>query len=599
MGECMTQKEQRLKSRIEAWTKEQQPLLKTSSLYSWLRLASVILALGLSIYADQTKTQLGFILAGVLLIFFVILVIKHSELKQKLRRLHALISIAEKLIRRIDGSWTSEQASSICEDDDTLSYDLDLFGSASLYEYINMCATPFGKKRLQALLKGEEDDLTSVLKRQKAVKELLAQEEFLWQYESGSILFQEDCMKINDDNFTMLLNYGTTKQATFPKLLLYVSILMAILTLSFLVLGMLSILPYGYCAVLMLLNVIISLLVSGKSGGALSNTKSLVRILKDYQVMFLAIKDCEFHDKTLCKYSDIMKQGLTGIQKLNHVMDLVAVRHNVLSYFLLAALVQIDIPCIIALEAWKRNYGTHMEEWLYAAGEMEALVSLSVIAQVKETICFPELLEKDEPILAVSDACHPLIKESEAVANSVSLTNGSMIITGSNMSGKTTFLRTLGITMMLTRAGAPVCASKMSTTLMEVYTSMRVKDDVKEGISTFYAELLRIRNMMDATKNKKQMLVLIDEIFKGTNSADRILCAKTAITKLHLPWVMTLVSTHDFELCALSEDEQVKAHNYHFSEYYVGDEIKFDYTLKDGRCTSTNAKELMRLAGII
>lgn len=599
MGECMTQKEQQLHNRIEVWTKEQQPLLRTSSLYSWLRVASIVLALGLSIYADQTKTQFGFALAGILLVFFVILVIKHSELKRKLRRLHALISIAEKLIRRIDGTWTKEQASSICEDDDTLSYDLDLFGSASLYEYINMCATPFGKKRLQALLHGEDDDLASVVKRQKAIQELLGQEDFLWQYESGSVLFQEDCMKVNDDNFMLLLEYGTTKQETFPKVILYFSLTMSFVTLLTLLLGVLSILPYGYCAVLMLLNMIVSLLISGRSGGALSFTKNLERILKDYQVMFLSIKYCEFHDETLCSYSDVMKQGLVGIQKLNRVMDLIAVRHNILAYFILAALVQIDIPCVIALEAWKRKFGTHMEEWLYAAGEMEALVSLSVIAQVKETVCFPVLLENANPILEVSDVCHPLIKESEAVANSVSLTNGSMIITGSNMSGKTTFLRTLGITMMLTRAGAPVCASKMSTTLMGVYTSMRVKDDVKEGISTFYAELLRIRNMMDATKNKKQMLVLIDEIFKGTNSADRILCAKTAITKLHLPWVMTLVSTHDFELCALSEDEQVKAHNYHFSEYYVGDEIKFDYTLKDGRCKSTNAKELMRLAGII
>lgn len=599
MGEFMTQKEQQLHNRIEVWTQQQKPLLTTSSIYSLLRVSSIVLALGLSIYADQTKTQFGFALAGILLIFFVILVIKHSELKRKLRRLHALISIAEKLIRRIDGTWTKEQASSICEDDDTLSYDLDLFGSASLYDYINMCATPFGKKRLQALLHGEDDDLTSVMKRQKAIQELLGQEDFLWQYESGSILFQEDCMKVNDENFMLLLEYGTTKQETFPKVILYLSLTMSFVTLLTLLLGVLSILPYGYSAVLMLLNMIVSLLISGRSGGALSFTKNLERILKDYQVMFLAIKDCEFHDETLCSYSDVMKQGLVGIQKLNRVMDLIAVRHNILAYFILAALVQIDIPCVIALEAWKRNYGTHIEEWLYAAGEMEALVSLSVIAQVKETVCFPVLLEDANPILEVSDVCHPLIKESEAVANSVSLTNGSMIITGSNMSGKTTFLRTLGITMMLTRAGAPVCASKMSTTLMGVYTSMRVKDDVKEGISTFYAELLRIRNMMDATKNKKQMLVLIDEIFKGTNSADRILCAKTAITKLHLPWVMTLVSTHDFELCALSEDEQVKAHNYHFSEYYVGDEIKFDYTLKDGRCTSTNAKELMRLAGII
>lgn len=151
--------------------------------------------------------------------------------------------------------------------------------------------------------------------------------------------------------------------------------------------------------------------------------------------------------------------------------------------------------------------------------------------------------------------------------------------------------------MILCQAGAPVCARAMRTTLQRVYTSMRVRDDVSEGISTFYAELLRIRQMMEDAKQKKPMLVLIDEIFKGTNSADRILCARTAIERLHLPWVIALVSTHDFELCELEYEPSIQAVNYHFAEYYKGDEIQFDYALQHGRCTSSNAQQLMKLAG--
>lgn len=163
------------------------------------------------------------------------------------------------------------------------------------------------------------------------------------------------------------------------------------------------------------------------------------------------------------------------------------------------------------------------------------------------------------------------------------------------MSGKTTFLRTIGINMILLHAGAPICAVSGKATPMNVYTSMRVQDNVSEGISTFYAEILRIKDMMIASEKKEKMLVLVDEIFKGTNSADRIVCAKTALEKLHLPWIITFVSTHDFELCDM--DKTMNAKNYHFSEYYEDDKIQFDYTLKDGRCTTTNAKQLMKMAG--
>ena len=165
------------------------------------------------------------------------------------------------------------------------------------------------------------------------------------------------------------------------------------------------------------------------------------------------------------------------------------------------------------------------------------------------------------------------------------------------MSGKTTFLRTIGVNMILFQAGAPVCADEFIASPLSIYTSMRVHDDVSEGISTFYAEILRIKQMMEESKKKEPILVLIDEIFKGTNSADRILCAKQAIVRLHLPWVICAVSTHDFELCDLEYDEKIQARNYHFSEYYEDDRIHFDYTLKDGRCKTTNAKQLMKMAG--
>ena len=165
------------------------------------------------------------------------------------------------------------------------------------------------------------------------------------------------------------------------------------------------------------------------------------------------------------------------------------------------------------------------------------------------------------------------------------------------MSGKTTFLRTVAVNLVLAYLGAPVCAKRLSATYMRLFTSMRVKDDVAHGISTFYAEILRIKEMAKYRQEDMPMLCLIDEIFKGTNSADRIVGAREVIVKLAGENCMTVVSTHDFELCDMKDGHGIPAVNYHFQEYYEGDALRFDYKIRDGRCTTTNARAILRMAG--
>ena len=166
------------------------------------------------------------------------------------------------------------------------------------------------------------------------------------------------------------------------------------------------------------------------------------------------------------------------------------------------------------------------------------------------------------------------------------------------MSGKTTLLRTIGINLVLAYCGAPVCASSLECSLMDIYTSMRISDDLSSGISTFYAELLRIKMMIDVSHKKQDMIFLIDELFRGTNSRDRIIGATSVLKNLNKNWIIGLISTHDFELCNLENETGSKIVNYHFTENYVDNEIHFDYKLRHGRCTTTNAKYLMKMVGI-
>jgi DNA mismatch repair ATPase MutS len=274
-------------------------------------------------------------------------------------------------------------------------------------------------------------------------------------------------------------------------------------------------------------------------------------------------------------------------------------RFQPLAYFLATGLLMWDFHAARRLLAWKERHAADLTPWLTAIGEMEALMSLATIGFVRDTYCFPELIAAKEPLLRMEDLSHPLLAPETAVPNSLQLTAGVCVLTGSNMSGKTTFLRAIGLALVLAYAGAPVCAGSFAASGMRLFSSLRVWDDVNLGISTFYAEILRVRAMVTYSARQAPMLALIDEIYKGTNTADRVIGAEATLKKMSEPWIICVVSTHDFELCELENDEGVKARNYHFAENYAGDELIFDYKLRSGRCQTTNARHILRMAGLI
>ena len=289
-------------------------------------------------------------------------------------------------------------------------------------------------------------------------------------------------------------------------------------------------------------------------------------------------------------------KGITLLNKLTHSISL---RYNFVASMLMNGLLMWNEHCKDALSMWNKQYGKEIRKWIEVIGEIETLISLAVIGRVKSEYCFPIILESEEPTIMFQDLCHPMIRDKKAIGNDLSMKGITCVITGSNMSGKTTFLRSIGVNLALAYAGAPVVAKHFETSYMEVFTSMRIEDRVDEGISTFYAELLRIKEMIVYSDKKVAMMVLIDEIFKGTNSADRILGATQTIKRLGKPWLNVMVTTHDFELCRLAEDKERETVNYHFEESYKKEKICFDYKLKKGPCQTTNAQYLLKMVGIL
>lgn len=285
------------------------------------------------------------------------------------------------------------------------------------------------------------------------------------------------------------------------------------------------------------------------------------------------------------------------IESFSSICELIANRRNIL-YPILNPILMLEYHFTISLELWKIKSGDSFQKWLNTISELEALCSLAGINYDNPSWNMPQIVNGSSKILA-QNIGHPLLG-IKRICNNLNLEDPYQVvlITGSNMSGKSTFMRTIGINIVLAYAGAPVCADQFSCNIMDLYTCMKISDNLGESISSFYAEMLKIKSIVNASKEGKHVLFLLDEIFKGTNSKDRLSGAKILIKQLCKTGNLGFVSTHDLELGEMENHKNSKIKNYHFSEYYTDNEIHFDYKLKMGVSPTRNAIYLMKLAGI-
>jgi DNA mismatch repair ATPase MutS len=259
-----------------------------------------------------------------------------------------------------------------------------------------------------------------------------------------------------------------------------------------------------------------------------------------------------------------------------------------------------DVHCAFALLGWRARAGEHVRAWLDALGEVEALASLAGFAFEHPAFAWPELTPG--PLLEACALGHPLLPADRRVGNDVSLpvAGRALVVTGSNMSGKSTLLRALGVNAVLAFAGAPVCAAALRIGAVRVATSMRIEDSLEEGVSHFYAELRRLKRVLDWThdEGRPPVLFLLDEILHGTNSRERVLGACAVVRELVGCAALGAVSTHDLGITALERELGGQVENVHFEEQVEGEAMTFDYVLRPGIVQSSNALRLMRAIGI-
>jgi DNA mismatch repair ATPase MutS len=331
----------------------------------------------------------------------------------------------------------------------------------------------------------------------------------------------------------------------------------------------------------------------------------LSKIIPELQSFLPALKMMEQTSFT-SKFIDDKKKLLQGhipasaqIAGLKKILDRLDYRLNPVVHIPLNIFLLWDLQQALALYKWKKTNTVQAERWYDVLGEMEALSSLATLAFNRSEWVFPEVTDHWFE-MECRQAGHPLIHPSKLVLNDFSLAGSPQIalVTGSNMAGKSTFLRTIGANTILAMAGAPVCAEYMKLPVTKVMSSMRITDNLEEETSTFYAELKKLKWILESVQKKEKVFLLLDEMLRGTNSLDRHAGSEALIRQLMQEGAVGIIASHDVELSKLENEFPAQMGNYHFDSAVVQEEIIFDYKLKEGICTSTNATLLMKKIGI-
>jgi DNA mismatch repair ATPase MutS len=287
------------------------------------------------------------------------------------------------------------------------------------------------------------------------------------------------------------------------------------------------------------------------------------------------------------------------IKSLGRILERLDYRLNFIVFIPLNTFLFWDLQQVFALEKWKENNRHTISDWFKGLAEMEATCSLANCSFNHPEWAFPVFSEKDA-VFEAAELGHPLLPPSKRIDNSF-FTSGKgqlNLVTGSNMAGKSTFLRSIGVNIVLAMAGAPVCARSLQLSPLKVMSSMRISDNLEESTSTFYAELKKLKEIIEAVNRNEKVFLLLDEILRGTNSADRHAGSKALIKQLIHHQAAGVMATHDLELAKLATEFPGNIQNYHFDVQVANEELFFDYKLKQGVCQSMNASILMKKIGI-
>ena len=475
--------------------------------------------------------------------------------------------------------------------------DLDIFGRNSIFQLISRAVTPSGRAVLAQWLSFPASK-SEIICRQESVAELAPMIDWRQEFQASGMRQSDDSTDID----SLLSWINEPNRVLHNKKYRVLAVVLPVLTIASILLNIFADVSMYFTAGLLLVNGVVIKQFATYVENITEKTYDSIKALKSYGKMIKHIETADFKSEQLKELQQVFvrenRQASASIIQLQKILDYLQGRSNMF-YLLFNFGLLFDLQLVLKAEKWKRDQKADITQWFDHIGKIEAINSLAGFAYANPSYAKPEIADNDY-IFATQDMGHPLIPPQERIANTIDMREKGTIniITGSNMSGKSTFLRTVGVNIVLALAGSHVCASDLTVSKMQVFTSMRTEDNLEEHVSSFYAELKRIRMLLDLLEaNELPVLFMLDEILKGTNSKDRHAGASALIKQVSTADAMGFVSTHDLELGQLS-DQLSNLNNYSFNSIVEGDEIIFNYSLEKGICHSFNASKLMEKIGI-
>lgn len=553
--------------------------------------------------------NVGNALVALFVLTFLTVASYHSRLENRMHRLRIWRKIKTAHLARLRLDWGQiPTCASPSVEAHPYASDLDLIGSHSLFTLLNTTLSSNGRDRLATWLLDQNEkppDASKWLARQALVKELAPLTLFRDRLVLEATLVGEG--EIDGKRVLALLQAPAGFSGLFP--ILVTQTLLASCTISLALAAAFALLP-GYWALSFIAYIMVYFFTSGRAAAAFGRALSVHHELDKLGAIFRHLQD-----RSLTKtpsLSSVCAPVLQGphephryIRKFARVAHALSIRAHTLVHLALNGLIPWDFWWAYRLDRLQRQVLPQLPGWLDTLAELEAAAALANFANLNPAYCWPTLAQPgangQSATFVAKRLGHPLIPSAHRVTNDVDLhgLGRILLITGSNMSGKSTFLRTIGINACLAQAGAPVCATSFEASWVRLYCCIRVDDSLEAGLSFFYAEVKRLKRVLDGAENHSlpPVLFLIDEIFKGTNNRERIIGSRAFIKALAGSNGFGLVTTHDLELADMEKDIP-NASNAHFQESVEAKTLTFDYRLRPGPCPTTNALRIMALEGL-
>lgn len=480
--------------------------------------------------------------------------------------------------------------------DHPYSFDLDLFGNGSLFQYINRTTTAAGRRKLAGYLNQPIPDIETIEQRQKALVELAENTRWRQYFSAKGPGDQEQQLRFMEEMGKQV----SLKNPFFVKLILIVS---PVISMSLLLLWIFSVMPWVVFILAIFGNIIILYIHRKKIDSFYRLFGNQTKILESYLDLFRLTEQKEFRSELLKNKQEYLfyegKNTSALIADLKRIMSRFEYRSNILFVPVGEFIFLWDLICIYQLDQWQQKYKDQVIKWFEAIYELDALSSLANLNHNHPEWALP-FFERKQFCFSANDLAHPLIKPAKRIGNDFRM-NGEgkiVIITGANMAGKSTFLRTIGVNLILAMNGCRVCATWLTVKPVNLFTNMRTTDNLRKEESYFFAELLRLQQILTLLRKGIPLFILIDEMLKGTNSTDKLTGSKALVEQLIRLQGNGVIATHDLSLTDLANVFPENIINKCFDVQLSEEKLIFDYKLHDGITHTMNASFLMKKMGI-